>query len=201
MYAHPGSGFVLDIGCAMGAWAYGYARAHPELNLLGLEIRKPVAASATGTLAPLPNAAAAWGNVAPEYVSPFLSSLPGPLLGVAIQFPDPWFKKRHHKRRVLTPALLDAFVAHFADNASSSNAPTKTVAFYIQTDVESLFDDMNAVFVSHPSFVPGQSFPGHDPVLLESDILESGLSVKTELESKTIARSLPVHRALYHLPI
>lgn len=41
-------------------------------------------------------------------LGPMLSSYPGPLQLVFAQFPDPHFKKRHHKRRIFQPQLVQA---------------------------------------------------------------------------------------------
>jgi tRNA (guanine-N7-)-methyltransferase len=39
---------------------------------------------------------------------------PRSLAGVHIYFPDPWHKKRHHKRRLIQPAFVSQLVNHIA---------------------------------------------------------------------------------------
>ena len=55
------------------------------------------------------------------------------LRSISFNFPDPWFKKRHHKRRVIQPEFIDIL----------SNSMQKGSLIYIKTDVRDLFDYMN----------------------------------------------------------
>jgi tRNA (guanine-N7-)-methyltransferase len=42
---------------------------------------------------------------------------PGTLAGVHIYFPDPWPKKRHHKRRLIQPAFISLLASRMAEGA------------------------------------------------------------------------------------
>jgi tRNA (guanine-N7-)-methyltransferase len=98
--------FALDIGFGAGCFLLGLARQHPEWNVLGLEIRQAwvdrVLHEAQGQDLRNVHALLANANLHLEDLLPRES-----VAFVAINFPDPWFKKRHHKRRVVQAQWLD----------------------------------------------------------------------------------------------
>ena len=51
---------------------------------------------------------------------------------ISFNFPDPWFKKKHHKRRVIQPEFINFL----------SNSMKKRSLIFIKTDVKELFDYM-----------------------------------------------------------
>jgi tRNA (guanine-N7-)-methyltransferase len=95
---------VLEIGFGMGEATIELAAAHPEVGYVGIEVHKPGV-----------------GKVLSEIETNGLSNLlvihydavavlsdmiaPGTLAGVHLFFPDPWPKKKHHKRRLVQPVL------------------------------------------------------------------------------------------------
>lgn len=96
---------ALDVGFGEGAFAIELARKHPEWNVLGIEIREHLCrwlndgAAARGLKnlhGVLANASTHVEKLVPERSVGFL----------AINFPDPCFKRRHMKRRVLSPEWL-----------------------------------------------------------------------------------------------
>ena len=106
----------LDIGCARGRFLLALAEQQPQHNHLGVEIRRALvsAAEAERQQRQLHNLHFLFCN-ANVSLEAWLAQLPaGRLELVSIQFPDPWFKKKHHKRRVLQPALLLAIAAALA---------------------------------------------------------------------------------------
>jgi len=95
----------LEIGFGRGDALINMAKAHPEQDYLGVEVHRP----GIGCLllkieaAQLTNVRILCGNVID-----LLPRLPAHSLDVVyILFPDPWPKKRHHKRRLIQPGLLD----------------------------------------------------------------------------------------------
>jgi len=103
--ANPDLPREVDVGCAHGAFLLGRARARPDLNLIGLELRGPMVERVNRRIARegVPNATVVQCNA-----NASLRELFGPrsLQRVYVHFPDPWFKTRHRKRRVVTPELL-----------------------------------------------------------------------------------------------
>jgi tRNA (guanine-N7-)-methyltransferase len=101
--------FALDIGFGEGGFTTELARNHPEWNVLGLEIRPPfvkwlIEARHEHRLNNL------YGIVANanEHLPNLLEN--GSVEFVSINFPDPWFKTRHRKRRVVRPDWLEALL-------------------------------------------------------------------------------------------
>jgi tRNA (guanine-N7-)-methyltransferase len=96
---------VLEIGFGMGETTASIAAAHPEVDYLCVEVHTPGVGS-------LLNRIAALGlrnvRIIQHDAVPVLESmiLPAALDGVHIFFPDPWPKKRHHKRRLIQPAFV-----------------------------------------------------------------------------------------------
>ena len=64
------------------------------------------------------------------------------LKSLSFNFPDPWFKKRHHKRRVIQPEFINIL----------SNSLQKGTLIFIKTDVKDLFDYMNYTILSNIYF-------------------------------------------------
>ncbi|MCG6965507.1 MAG: tRNA (guanosine(46)-N7)-methyltransferase TrmB [Chromatiaceae bacterium] len=100
---HP---VFLEIGFGNGESLAEMARRHPEHNYIGVEVHRPGVGHLLLRIEQLGLA-----NVrvvrhdAIEVMDQMLA--PASLQGVYLWFPDPWHKKRHHKRRILQPALLD----------------------------------------------------------------------------------------------
>jgi tRNA (guanine-N7-)-methyltransferase len=96
---------VLEIGFGMGETTAAIAAAHPETDYLGIEVHTPGVGSLLKRIGEL-----ALANVrivqhdAVEVLSHMIA--PSVLDGCHIFFPDPWPKKRHHKRRLVQPAFV-----------------------------------------------------------------------------------------------
>ncbi|GLC42351.1 hypothetical protein PLESTM_001323900 [Pleodorina starrii] len=103
---------ALDIGSGYGRFLLLLQRNNPQqqVNYLGLEIRRTLVDRANQWV----NRLGLQGRVhyvftnATVSLSALLGSYPGPITDVFIQFPDPHFKRRHHKRRVVQPQLVAA---------------------------------------------------------------------------------------------
>jgi len=95
----------LEIGSGNGFYLAAFAQAHPEVNLIGLEIafKRVVLAARKIQRAGLTNAKVV------RYDAWFLDDLftPASLAGVHINFPDPWPKEKQEKHRLLRPALVE----------------------------------------------------------------------------------------------
>jgi len=106
-----------------------------------------------------------------------LAGIPaGVLQAVTIQFPDPWFKKKHAKRRMVNEEMVETIVRHLAPNGR----------VFVQTDIEFLADEMFELFRSDKRF-------------LEKPITENPFPVKTEREKAVEDKDLPVYRTAFIL--
>lgn len=180
IYASLHQPLLLDIGCARGRFLLKMAQLQPDWNFLGLEIREPLVSEANELRSQfgLTNLHYLFMNVN-NSLQPLLSSLPaGALQRVTIQFPDPWFKKRHQKRRMVQQQL----VAELAESLTIGGD------VFLQSDVEEVARQMRDRFSEHPDFEEKEM---HDW------LAENPLPVPTERESATLARGEAVYRALF----
>lgn len=96
---------ILEIGSGMGETTARIAAAHPDRDYLAVEVHTPGVGSLLAQIA-----TAGLTNVrviqhdAVEVVEHMIA--PASLEGVHVFFPDPWPKKRHHKRRLLQPPFI-----------------------------------------------------------------------------------------------
>jgi tRNA (guanine-N7-)-methyltransferase len=96
---------ILEIGFGMGETTATIAGEHPENDYLGIEVHTPGVGSLLKQIGELGLA-----NVrviqhdAVEVLEKMIA--PGSLAGAHIFFPDPWPKKRHHKRRLIQGPLV-----------------------------------------------------------------------------------------------
>ena len=179
IYAHSDRSLYLDIGCARGKFLLAMAQLHPETNFLGIEIRHPLVIDANRTRDELglTNLHYLFGNINSS-ASALLESFPANTLGtISIQFPDPWFKKRHHKRRVVQPELVNTLVNHLAEGGK----------VFLQSDIEEVAIEMRDRFAASPLLTQqhAETWLAHNP-----------LSVPTERELYVLGGNLPVYRVL-----
>lgn len=97
---------VLEVGCGHGEAAIAFASAHPEADLVALDVHTPgiVHLLAVAEARGLPNVFAERGD-AVELLEGRVDT--AALAAVHLFFPDPWPKTRHHKRRFVREDLLD----------------------------------------------------------------------------------------------
>jgi tRNA (guanine-N7-)-methyltransferase len=130
---------VLEIGFGMGETTAAIAAARPDTDYLGLEVHTPGVGSLLKQIAE-----AGLTNIriiqhdAVEVVRDMIA--PGKLAGVHVFFPDPWPKKRHHKRRLLQPP----FVALLARRLEPGGY------FHCATDWEEYAQQMLEVLAGEP---------------------------------------------------
>src|SRR6185369_8443376 len=134
VFADPKLPVHLDIGCARGRFILRMAEAEPSWNYLGVEIREPLVdeANRLAAEAGLTNVHYTFCN-AMLWRELLLENIPaGTLQKVTIQFPDPWFKNRHAKRRMVNAELVKTVVDQLAPECM----------IFVQTDIEFLAEEM-----------------------------------------------------------
>ncbi|MCP2729881.1 tRNA (guanosine(46)-N7)-methyltransferase TrmB [Limnofasciculus baicalensis] len=179
IYNKPNQPLHLDIGCARGEFLLKMATLEPDWNFLGLEIREPLVKDANQLVSELglKNIHYLFCNVNNSLV-PILESFPqGILQRVTIQFPDPWFKKRQMKRRLLQPEVVNNLAIYLAGGGY----------VFLQSDVEEVEREMCLRFEANSAFYR------KDPDWLAIN----PLPIPTERETYTISRGEPVYRALF----
>lgn len=94
---------ILEIGCGSGEAILSLAAANPASDYLGMEVYQPGLGQALYGLEH-----DALNNVrmlCSDAVEALVHAPNGSFAAVCIFFPDPWPKKRHHKRRLIQPAF------------------------------------------------------------------------------------------------
>lgn len=166
----------LDIGCARGRFILRMAEAEPAWNFLGVEIRDSLVTEANEIAKDkrLTNLHYEFCN-AMIWLDRLLAEIPdGVLQMVTIQFPDPWFKKKHAKRRMVNAELINAVMNRLAVSGR----------IFVQTDIEFLADEMFALF---------RGTEGLREVL----VTDNPFPVRTEREKAVEDKLLPVYRTMF----
>ncbi|MEP6947582.1 MAG: tRNA (guanosine(46)-N7)-methyltransferase TrmB [Acidobacteriota bacterium] len=176
IFSDPQLPLMLDIGSARGRFILKMAQAEASWNYLGVEIREPLVEEANRLVseAGLTNLSYAFCN-AMLWLERLISKIPEVRLQmVTIQFPDPWFKKRHAKRRMVNAKLVDAVVKRLAVEGR----------IFVQTDIEFLAEEMFSMF-------------RNDGRLSEITIERNPFPERTEREAAVEDKELPVYRGLW----
>lgn len=180
VYLNPKRPLHLDIGCAKGEFLLKMAQLILDFNFLGVEIRSPLVDNANleRDRLGLTNLHYLYGNINSS-IEPLLMSLPiGVLQYVTIQFPDPWFKNKHRKRRVVRSQLVDRLAKYLVEGGM----------ILIQSDVEFLAVQIYRCFSSHPNF-----HSTHEGFWLTTN----PLPIPTEREKYSIDRRKKVYRTVF----
>ncbi|MFA5912696.1 MAG: tRNA (guanosine(46)-N7)-methyltransferase TrmB [Burkholderiales bacterium] len=141
---------ILEIGFGMGETTARIAQAHPENNYLGIEVHTPGVGSLLKLIAE--NALVNLRLVQHDAVEVLDHMIaPASLAGAHIFFPDPWPKKRHHKRRLIQPAFVALLASRLAPGAY----------LHAATDWQEYAEQILAVFAAEPTLA--NTAPGFAP--------------------------------------
>jgi tRNA (guanine-N7-)-methyltransferase len=100
---------VLEIGFGMGQSLVAMAAAAPESNFIGIEVHRPGVGKLLHSMQEQGvNNIRVYCHDAVEVLRDCIPE--GSLDTVQIFFPDPWHKKKHHKRRLIQPPLVQQLV-------------------------------------------------------------------------------------------
>lgn len=180
IYANPNLFLHLDIGCARGKFLLEMAQLYPDTNFLGIEIRQPLVIQANREKEKLglTNLHYIFGSI--NYsASNILESLPvNSLKYITVQFPDPWFKRKHQKRRVIQPELVNVLIKYLINDGM----------VFLQSDIQEVAIEMQNRFAQHPLLVRQHSQEWLD---------KNPFSVATERELYVLKDNLPVYRVLF----
>ncbi len=170
----------LEVGSGKGLFLANAARANPGHNFFGIELARKYARLAAERLATLGLAnAKVWSGDARDVLARRISE--ASVRAVHVYFPDPWWKKRHKKRRVFTDALV----------VQLERAIEPGGELHVASDVEDYFAIIRALIADHPRFrerpVPEPRAPEHE------------LDYLTNFERKYRLEGRPIYRAIYEL--
>ena len=104
---------VLEIGFGMGDATAQIAQGRPDTDFLGIEVHPP---GVGALLQRIEERGLANLRIVQHDAVEVLERMvaPGTLAAVHVFFPDPWHKKRHHKRRLIQPAFAALLASRLA---------------------------------------------------------------------------------------
>ena len=183
IFNQPWNPLHIDVGCGSGNFLLQLANQNKSWNYIGLEIREKLVNNAKLKLKnqSLDNLFFAFGN-ANYLIDDCIGKFPEDvLLSVSFNFPDPWFKKKHQKRRIIQPQLINKISQLMAKGGSIS----------IKSDVEELFQYMDMTISNSKSFITyiyqdNEIFDSYNPT-----------NLKTNREDYVIKKNLKIFEKLY----
>lgn len=165
----------LEIGFGRGMFVIERAQHAPHVFVLGIEIKRKWAyrvAQRCQRLG-LQNVSVMAGDV--REILPRISPQRG-LARAFMHFPDPWWKKRHAKRRLVGDELLDALAAVLRPQGE----------LFVQTDVEERAERFAQDLSEHAAFE------------LQGRLEANPYGARSNREKRAIEDGLPVYRVLAH---
>ncbi|KMT11852.1 hypothetical protein BVRB_5g105480 [Beta vulgaris subsp. vulgaris] len=166
-----------DIGCGFGGLLISLATLFPEKLMIGMEIRDKVTEYVKERILGLRKTnPGQYQNISVvrtnsmKYIPNYFEK--GQLSKMFFLFPDPHFKEKNHRRRVISPFLLDEYAYVLREGG----------IIYTMTDVEELGVWMKTCLENHPMF---EAFTEEE---LEADPVVKLLESATE-EGQKVARN------------
>jgi len=137
----PGQPLEVELGCAEAHFLIDRASAEPHALLVGVEIRRELveAVNLDGERRGLGNLRSVFANMSVDLPRLFGEAS---VRRFFLNFPDPWFKSRQHKRRVIGPGLI----------AELARALEPGGELYVMTDIFELALDAMAALESSPHY-------------------------------------------------
>jgi tRNA (guanine-N7-)-methyltransferase len=171
----------VELGSGKGLFLASAAAANPDTDYLGLEVARKYAEFAAARLAKrqLTNACIVHG----DGLRVFRERLPaGSLAAVHVYFPDPWWKARHRKRRVMNAAFLT--------DVQRTLQPGGRLHFW--TDVDEYFQSSLELIATASCLIGPLQVPEGQPL--------HDLDYRTHFERRMRQHGLPVYRAEFMKP-
>ena len=183
MFGNSKLNLHLDIGCAAGEFLFDLALVNTSWNYLGIEIREKLVKNAKLKVQEreIKNLYFLFGNANNIFNDIRSKFIIQSTKSISFYFPDPWFKKRHHKRRLIQPDFIN-FLAHTLQ---------KGALIFIKTDVKDLFDYMDRIISNNLKF---KTINTNDFNYLESFNPNKD---KTNREKNVILNELDIFERIY----
>ena len=171
----------VEVGTGKGLFVARAAAASPEHDFLGIEVAGKYARFAAAKLAVRELSNARIANA--DGLRIFRELLPrDAVYAVHVYFPDPWWKKRHHKRRVMTEA--------FVRDVQRVLAPAGRLHFW--TDVKEYFDRTLEILTAATTL--------HGPIEVPERPAEHHMDYGTHFERRVRLHGETVYRAAFQKP-
>ena len=168
----------VEVGFGKGLFLLAAAQSRPDVNFLGIEIERKYQLFTANRIAKrhLSNVRLAQADARLFFRNRLADNC---LQAVHVYFPDPWWKRRHHKRRLFTP--------EFAHESARVLRPGGRLL--VATDVKDYFAIITSLLADAPALAPLPSpeapAPAHD------------MDYLTNFERKFRQAGDPIFRAVY----
>lgn len=183
IFENPKLPLHIDIGCASGDFLFDLSLKNKNWNYIGIEIREKLVFNANLKMKnrEYKNLYFFFGNANNIFNHPMNKTLFDVIKSISLYFPDPWFKKKHHKRRVIQPKIINFF----------SNELQKRSLIFIKTDVKQLFDYMEHTLSASKNLkkLPNENFRFNGSFNPEK--------IKTNREKYVLLNKLKIHESIY----
>lgn len=158
----------VEIGCGKGRFLAARACAHPSINFLGIDKllkrlrktdKKITRAGLTNVRLIKIDASYAFEKLLPE----------SSVSALYIFFPDPWPKRRHHRRRLFSPEFMDSLCRVIVQGGN----------IYLATDHSEYSEWIRKLFVKDPRFAETPHFEPeeHERTEFETLFLAQGARI------------------------
>ena len=183
VFENPKLPLHLDIGCASGDFLFELSLKNKNWNYIGIEIREKLVLNANLKMKSRENKNLyfSFGNANNIFDQSNNKSIVNFITSISFNFPDPWFKKKHHKRRVIQPKLINLL----------SNSMKRGSLIFIKTDVRDLFDHMELTISESIKF---KKIPYQDLKFYESF---NPNRIQTNREKYVILNQLKIYESIY----
>ncbi len=170
----------IDVGCGRGMFLVNVGLAHPETNYLGIEIDYREGRHAARRLKKraMPNVRVLGGDISIVFDT-YLP--PDSVSAVHVYFPDPWWKRKHRRRRVFTDRLVEQMLRIMITGGH----------VHVWSDVGEYFGVICALMDHHPRFEKLTPTAEHAP--------EHDLDYQTSYERKKRQSGETIFRGLWRL--
>ena len=183
VFENPKLPLHLDIGCASGDFLFELSLKNKNWNYIGIEIREKLVLNANLKMKSRENKNLyfSFGNANNIFNQSNNKSIINFITSISFNFPDPWFKKKHHKRRVIQPKLINLL----------SNSMKRGSLIFIKTDVRDLFDHMELTISESIKFkkIPYQDFKFYESF--------NPNRIQTNREKYVILNQLKIYESIY----
>ena len=183
IFDDPRLNLHLDIGCAAGDYLFDLALINNKWNYLGFEIREKLVKTAKLKVREreLKNLYFIFGNANNILTDVQTKFIFKNVKSISFYFPDPWFKKKHYKRRLIQPEFIN----------SLSNLLKIGSLIFIKTDVKDLFDYMDNTILSNLNFKKIDKLDFNDAESFNPN------KVKTSREKYVLLNQLNIYERIY----
>jgi len=180
---------IVDIGCGYGGLLFALAEVYTDKRILGMEIRNKVVEYVAQKIAYKNTQSTAYKNVSVVRTNSmkFLANYveKGTVEQMYILFPDPHYKKKKHKARIVSEDMLDVYYYVLKEGGR----------LYISTDVEELYKDMVECIEAHSALRRIEEKEA------EQDAAYEMIVQRTEESKKADMKQSRKYRAIYEKAI